>query len=59
MKVATVSIAGERRVGQVTDDGLSIAPFDLPLSEAQDGVVALIRRDGRGLPPALSSIPMT
>ncbi len=59
MKVATVSIAGERRVGQVTDDGLSIAPFDLPLSEAQDGVVALIRRDGRGLPPALSSITMT
>jgi 2-keto-4-pentenoate hydratase/2-oxohepta-3-ene-1,7-dioic acid hydratase in catechol pathway len=59
MKVATVSIAGERRVGQVTDDGLSIAPFDLPLSEAQDGVVALIRRDGHGLPPALSPIPMT
>ena len=59
MKVATVSIAGERRVGQVTDDGLSIAPFDLPLSEAQDGVVALIRRDGHGLPPALSSIRMT
>jgi 2-keto-4-pentenoate hydratase/2-oxohepta-3-ene-1,7-dioic acid hydratase in catechol pathway len=59
MKVATVSIAGERRVGQVIDDGLSIAPFDLPLSEAQGGVVALIRRDGRGLPPALSPIPMT
>ena len=59
MKVATVSIAGERRVGQVTDDGLSIAPFDLPLSEAQDGVVALIRRDGHGPPPALSPIPMT
>jgi len=58
MKVATVSIAGERRVGQVIDNGLSIAPFDLPLSEAQDGVVALIRRDGRGLPPALSPIPM-
>ena len=59
MKVATVSIAGERRVGQVTDAGRSIAPFDLPLSEAQDGVLALIRRDGRGLPPALSPIPMT
>jgi 2-keto-4-pentenoate hydratase/2-oxohepta-3-ene-1,7-dioic acid hydratase in catechol pathway len=59
MKVATVSIAGERRVGQVTDDGLSIAPFDLPLSEAQDGVLALIRRDRHDLPPALSSIRMT
>jgi 2-keto-4-pentenoate hydratase/2-oxohepta-3-ene-1,7-dioic acid hydratase in catechol pathway len=49
MKVATVSIAGERRVGRVTDDGRSIAPFDLPLAEAQDGVLALVRRDGRGL----------
>jgi 2-keto-4-pentenoate hydratase/2-oxohepta-3-ene-1,7-dioic acid hydratase in catechol pathway len=27
MKVATVSIAGERRVGRVTDDGRSIAPY--------------------------------
>jgi 2-keto-4-pentenoate hydratase/2-oxohepta-3-ene-1,7-dioic acid hydratase in catechol pathway len=45
MKVATVSIAGERRVGRVTDDGRSIAPFDLPLAEAQDGVLALVRRD--------------
>jgi 2-keto-4-pentenoate hydratase/2-oxohepta-3-ene-1,7-dioic acid hydratase in catechol pathway len=59
MKVATVSIAGERRVGQVTEDGRSMAPFDLPLAEAQDGVLALIRRDGRGLPPALSPISMT
>jgi 2-keto-4-pentenoate hydratase/2-oxohepta-3-ene-1,7-dioic acid hydratase in catechol pathway len=59
MKVATVSIAGERRVGQVTEGGRSIAPFDLPLAEAQDGVLALIRRDGRGLPPALSPISMT
>ena len=39
MKVATVSIAGERRVGRVTDDGRSLAPFDLPLAEAQDGVL--------------------
>ena len=27
MKVATVSIAGERRVGRVTDDGRAIAPY--------------------------------
>jgi hypothetical protein len=27
MKVATVSIAGERRVGRVTDDGRSIARY--------------------------------
>lgn len=59
MKVATVSIAGERRVGQVTEDGGSIVPFDLPLAAAQDGVLALIRRDGHGLPPTLSPISMT
>jgi 2-keto-4-pentenoate hydratase/2-oxohepta-3-ene-1,7-dioic acid hydratase in catechol pathway len=58
MKVATVSIAGERRVGRVTDDGRSLAPFDLPLAEAQDGVLALVRRDGRGPPPALSPISL-
>jgi 2-keto-4-pentenoate hydratase/2-oxohepta-3-ene-1,7-dioic acid hydratase in catechol pathway len=56
MKVATVSIAGERRVGRITDDGRLIAPFDLPLAEAHDGVLALVRRDGRALPQALSPI---
>ena len=59
MKVATVSIAGERRVGQVTEDGRSIVPFDLPLAEAQDGVLALIRRDGRGPPKTLAPVSMT
>jgi len=59
MKVATVSVAGERRVGQVADDGMSIAPFDLALSDAKDGVLALIRRNGRGPPPTLSSIPLS
>jgi 2-keto-4-pentenoate hydratase/2-oxohepta-3-ene-1,7-dioic acid hydratase in catechol pathway len=54
MKAATVSIAGERRVGRIAADGTSIAPFDLPRSEAQDGIVALIRRDGAGMPPLLS-----
>ena len=58
MKVATVSIAGKRRVGLVTDDGRSITPFALPLAEAQDGVLALVRRDGRDLPPALSPISL-
>ncbi len=59
MKVATVSVAGERRVGLVTDGGTSIAPFDLSLSEAQDGVVALIRRNDLGLPATLSPIPLS
>ncbi len=58
MKVATVSVAGERRVGQITADGTSIAPFDLSVSEARDGVLALIRRNGVALPSTLSPIPL-
>jgi 2-keto-4-pentenoate hydratase/2-oxohepta-3-ene-1,7-dioic acid hydratase in catechol pathway len=58
MKVATVSIAGERRVGQITSDGRALAPFDLPISEAQDGILALIRRNAPGLPPTLSPVPL-
>jgi 2-keto-4-pentenoate hydratase/2-oxohepta-3-ene-1,7-dioic acid hydratase in catechol pathway len=59
MKVATVSVAGERRVGQIADGGTSIAPFDLAPSEAQDGILALIRRNGAGRPPTLSPIPLS
>jgi hypothetical protein len=43
-----------RRVGQITADGRAIVPFDLPISEAQDGVRALIRRNAAGLSPTLS-----
>ena len=38
---------------------MSIAPFDLALSDAQDGILALIRRNGRGLPLTLSPIPLS
>lgn len=58
MKVATVSIVGERRVGRITEDGASLMPFDLPISEAHDGILALIRRNGAGLPPTLSPVPL-
>lgn len=51
MKVATVLVAGERRVGQIAKDGTSIAPFELALSETRDGILALIRRNSAGLPP--------
>jgi len=57
MKVATVSVA-EQRVGQVSEDGTSTIPFDLTISEAQDGILALIRRNGSGLSPTLSAIPL-
>lgn len=57
MKVATVSAAGERCVGQIAKDGTSIALFDLALSEAQDGL-ARIRRNGF-MRPTLSPIPLS
>jgi 2-keto-4-pentenoate hydratase/2-oxohepta-3-ene-1,7-dioic acid hydratase in catechol pathway len=59
MKVATVSVAGERRVGQIASGGVSIAPFDLTPYEAQEGILALIRRNGAGTPSTLSPIPLS
>jgi 2-keto-4-pentenoate hydratase/2-oxohepta-3-ene-1,7-dioic acid hydratase in catechol pathway len=57
MKVATVSVAGERRVRQIAKDETSIAPFDLAFSEARDGILALIRHNnGACMPPTLSPI---
>ena len=58
MKVATVLIAGERRVGRITEDDASLAPFDLPMSEGRHGILALIRRNGAPLPPTLSPVPL-
>jgi 2-keto-4-pentenoate hydratase/2-oxohepta-3-ene-1,7-dioic acid hydratase in catechol pathway len=57
MKVATVSTPGERCVGQIAKEGTSIALFDLALSEARDGVLALIRPNGV-MPSTLSPIPL-
>ena len=45
--------------GGSPSDGTSIAPFDLSISEAQDGVLALIRRNGPDLPLTLSPIPLS
>jgi 2-keto-4-pentenoate hydratase/2-oxohepta-3-ene-1,7-dioic acid hydratase in catechol pathway len=58
MKVATVSAAGERCVGQIAQDGTSTALFDLALSEAQDGILPLIRRNGV-MSPTLSPTPLS
>ncbi len=55
MRVATISVAGERRVGRVSDDGQWIAPFSLAADEAREGILALIGRAG-GLPDTLSPI---
>src|SRR5215208_6069742 len=56
MRVATVSIGGERRVGLVDADANHISPFDLAPSEAEGGVLALIGR--ADLPATLSPIPL-
>lgn len=58
MRVATFSIGGERRVGLVDQDNEMIAPFDLPVERAQTGILALIDRNGAGLPRTLSPIPL-
>ncbi|MER9943159.1 fumarylacetoacetate hydrolase family protein [Mesorhizobium sp. M0092] len=58
MKVATFSIAGERRVGVVDVDNRSVAPFDIPVDQALSGVLALLRRNGAGMPRTLSPVPL-
>jgi 2-keto-4-pentenoate hydratase/2-oxohepta-3-ene-1,7-dioic acid hydratase in catechol pathway len=56
MRVATFSIAGERRIGLVDPDAKTVAPFDLPIDAAAEGVVALIGREP--LPATLSPLPL-
>ncbi len=58
MKVATFSIGGERRVGIVDLDRAAVLPFDLPVEEAAQGVVALIERNGAGLPRTSAPLPL-
>ena len=58
MRVATFSIAGERRVGLVDLDNETVAPFDLPVERAASGMLALIERNGAGMPRTLSPIPL-
>ena len=58
MKIATFSIAGERRVGLLDTDTATVAPFDLPADEAATGLLAIIAREG-ALPRTLSPIPLS
>ena len=59
MRVATFSIAGERRVGLVDLDAGTVAPFDLPVERAREGVLALIERNGAGVPRTLSPVSLS
>jgi len=58
MKVAAFAMAGERRVGLVDPEKGIIAPFDLPAERAENGVLALIERNGAGLPRTLTPVPL-
>ncbi len=57
MKIATFSVGGERRVGLVDTAAGTIAPFDIPAEEAEEGIVAIVRRDGAP-PAALAPYPL-
>jgi 2-keto-4-pentenoate hydratase/2-oxohepta-3-ene-1,7-dioic acid hydratase in catechol pathway len=56
MKVATYRVGGERRVGLVDERRQTVAAFDLPLSEAAEGVQALL--GCTALPHLLSPMPL-
>ncbi|RUX03387.1 FAA hydrolase family protein [bacterium M00.F.Ca.ET.141.01.1.1] len=58
MRVATFSISGERRVGLVDLDAQTIAPFDFSVDQARSGILALVERNGAGIPRTLSPIPL-
>ena len=58
MKIATFAIAGERRVGIIDLEKQTVSAFDLPVEQAQTGLLALIRRNGAGMPRTLSPIPL-
>ncbi len=58
MKVATFTIGGERRVGLVDSAAGTVAPFDLSVEQARTGALALIERNGAGVPATLSPIPL-
>ena len=52
MRLATVSLGGERRVGLVDPEQQIFTPFDLSVEEARRGIIALI---GRAQMPATRS----
>ncbi len=55
MKIATFWMRGSRKVGLVDVDARTVAPFDLPQSEADRGVLSLIER-GK-VPATQQSVP--
>jgi len=56
MKVATIRVRDERRVGLVDEKRGMVAAFDLPLAKAKEGVLALVEREAK--PDPLSPTPL-
>lgn len=53
VKIATFSVAGERRLGVVDEEGGSVSAFDLPPSVAREGLLGLIDHEqDHAAPPA-------
>src|ERR1700756_2642469 len=57
LKVATYRIGDERRLGVVDERKQTVAAFDVPRSEAEMGVLALVGR--ASLPQTLSPMPLS
>jgi 2-keto-4-pentenoate hydratase/2-oxohepta-3-ene-1,7-dioic acid hydratase in catechol pathway len=56
MRIATFRLAGERRVGLVDMAASTVSAFDLPVDQAQSGLLALIPR--KDMPRTLSPVPL-
>jgi 2-keto-4-pentenoate hydratase/2-oxohepta-3-ene-1,7-dioic acid hydratase in catechol pathway len=56
VKIATYRVGEERRVGIVDDERQTVTPFDLPASEAERGILALIDRGA--IPAALTPMSL-
>src|SRR3569623_2077989 len=56
MRVATFTMAGERRIGQVDLAQRMVQPSDLPRAAAQEGIIGLIEHGG--VPSTLSAVPL-
>ena len=61
MKIAAFTHQGQPHVGQVSDDLLSVTPWDLPLAERELGAQGIIERQVRGdaMPATLASIALS
>jgi len=60
MKIATFSVAGERKVGVVDDAAGTVAPYELATDLARQGILPLVelQAEGRELPPTGAALAL-